>query len=338
MSTNHLNLGRYLIFDIMSELCFGRSFNLQLHRENRYMTDGICKLHKFNSAFVQSVELSHYHLEKIFSPHGLYYGWRFMTMVHESFSSGFLNNQSKSNCLLSSMSRVKSSVYGEGYSAVELWSECKFLMVTGSGSPASALAALLYYLSQYPSCYERAAEEIRATFTSASEICSGPKMDSCRYLHACINETLRMSPPVGATLWREVEHEGIEIDGHFIPPGCDVGIGIYSIHHNETYFPDPFVFQPERWLPNKKQSISGAAQKAFNPFSMGPRHCLGRQIALMELSDIVSLLLWHLDFRMAHGERDRIGIADARKNVREFAQEDHIFSFFDGPHLEFRPR
>ena len=58
-----------------------------------------------------------------------------------------------------------------------------------------------------------------------------------------------MSPPVGSPLWREVGPGSEVIDGVVLPPGCSVGTGVYSMHHNEADFVDAHEFQPERWLP-----------------------------------------------------------------------------------------
>ncbi|KAF2204249.1 hypothetical protein GQ43DRAFT_192728 [Delitschia confertaspora ATCC 74209] len=52
-------------------------------------------------------------------------------------------------------------------------------------------------------------------------------------------------------LWRELlpdDKTSITIDVHVIPHGTWVGIHVYSLYNNEKYFPDLFVFKPERWL------------------------------------------------------------------------------------------
>ena len=60
---------------------------------------------------------------------------------------------------------------------------------------------------------------------------------------------MRMSPPTGGVMWREVEEGGTMVDGEFIPEGCDVGISMYTIHHNEAYYPGSYTYKPERWIP-----------------------------------------------------------------------------------------
>ncbi|KAI9687191.1 MAG: hypothetical protein M1820_010507 [Bogoriella megaspora] len=328
----------------MSEFAFGRNFDLQTRPEHRYMVDGITTLHKFNSAYVQSLDLVKYHMEKIFSPQGLWYGWKFLQIARKLAESRNLPNTTMNPGVFWQMSNFQETSNANKFSMDELWAESKFLMVTGGWSPASALASLLFYLSRYPSCHRRVTAEVRSIFDKASEIHSGSQMTSCHYLRACILESLRMSPPGGAVLWREVERNAMMIDGHAVPPGCDVGTGMYSIHHNENYFPDSFTFKPERWLDDDQRVCQNLDQghRAFTAFSIGPRSCLGRSLVMMELTDIAALLLWHLDFRLPAGPEAQIGAGTeglrGRHRIDEFQQRDHIFSFFDGPCLEFRQR
>jgi cytochrome P450 len=159
-------------------------------------------------------------------------------------------------------------------------------MLQGGDTTTSALSAMFFYLSRYPLCYQQLVAEIRSTFTHGSEIVSGTKLSNCAYLRACIDETLRISPPIVTTLWRKIatdyeDNEPFIVDGHFIPPGTDVGVNIFSIHHNHSYFPEPFIFKPERWLPgvSSSETEGRAIHDAFTPFSMGPRGCAGKTMA-----------------------------------------------------------
>lgn len=297
----------------------------------------VSPLHRFNSAFVQSVDLARYHIEKIFYPQGLWYIWKILK-EGQRFSAERFTDKS-GNTLLSFLYKERDSGTGAKLSVAEIWSELKFVMVTGGGSPASALASILFYLMRHPKCYARLVEEIRSTFVDASEIHSGSKMASCHYLHACITEGLRISPPTGGVLWRKVEEGGLMIDGEYVGPDYDVGIGVYALNHSEKFFPNAIAFKPERWLPDETESDIRLASRAFTTFSMGPRQCLGRNLATMELCNAIALLLWQLDLRRPKESRLDIGGGiEGSMDENEFQQEDHIVSFFDGPCIEFRRR
>lgn len=138
------------------------------------------------------------------------------------------------------------------------------------------MAAVSYYLSGSSGWYQRVAEEIRTTFSSVDEIRLGPKLNSCVTLRACIDEAMRLSPPGGSSLWREVEKGGALIGGDFIPKGCEVGVGVYAIHHHPDYWEEPFSFKPERWL--KEAARQTDAKQAYAPFNIGPRSCVGKPL------------------------------------------------------------
>lgn len=174
----------------------------------------------------------------------------------------------------------------------------------------------------------------------------GPKMHQCTFLRACIEESMRMSPSAASSLWREVTDTGAEVDGEYIPPGVDVGTCIYSIHHNPAYYPHPFTFCPERWIAKEAQLFQSdieLARSAFNPFSIGPRSCIGKGLAYVELSLVLSHVLWAFDLRLAPGELGHVGEGKVdspfgRHRVNEFQLFDHLTSAKHGPFLKFKPR
>ncbi|KAK9417771.1 hypothetical protein SUNI508_01528 [Seiridium unicorne] len=190
----------------------------------------------------------------------------------------------------------------------ELWPEAVFSFGAGGDTTATAMAGAFFYLSRNPDCYKQLATEIRTTFKSADEIRGGPDLAGCQYLRGCIDESLRMASPVGTTLWRELgsREDGrgpLVVDGHTIPHGTLVGVNIYSLHHNEEYFPDPFVFRPERWLGDDADK----ARAAFTPFSVGSRTCAGKPLAYQEISLALAKTLWYFDFEPAPGDQGKVG-------------------------------
>lgn len=152
-----------------------------------------------------------------------------------------------------------------------------------------------------------------------------------------------MSPSVGSSLAREVQEGGAVVDGEYIPAGCDVGVPIYSIQHHPAYFSDPFTFSPERWLVGEQGSTKDSvalASSAYTPFSMGPRGCIGKGMALTEMMLTMATVLWTLDFKMAIGDSAG-GDANAawgRHRPNEFQLKDHVTAARDGPVLHFRQR
>jgi cytochrome P450 len=230
---------------------------------------------------------------------------------------------------------------GEGFAMPELWAEASLLIVAGSDTSSTSLAGTFFYLTHNPDILAKIAEEVRSTFQDVEDIKSGPKLSSCTYLKACIDETLRMSPPIGGFLPRDVLPGGATIDGHYIPAGMAVGCSAYAVHHNAVYFPNPFSYQPGRWLPSTstKESIQ-LAQSAFCPFSLGPRGCIGQNMAYMELMTTVARTVWLFDMKLAGSLGE--GLPDAaewgRERPGEYQLEDVFVSRKTGPLVEFMKR
>jgi cytochrome P450 len=234
---------------------------------------------------------------------------------------------------------------GEGFAMPELWAESSVLIVAGADTSSTCLAGTFFYLTHNPSVLSKLTQEVRATFQDIEDIKSGPQLNSCAYLKACIDETLRMSPPIGGLMPRDVLSGGATIDGHYIPAGTAVGCSAYAIHHKAAYFPSPFSYQPERWLSSSsngtatKESIE-LAQAAFCPFSLGPRGCIGRSMAYMELMMTVGRTVWLFDMKLAGrlGE----GLPDAmewgRNRSGEYQLKDVFVSRKTGPLVEFVKR
>ncbi|KAL8768880.1 MAG: hypothetical protein Q9194_005593, partial [Teloschistes cf. exilis] len=105
----------------------------------------------------------------------------------------------------------------------ELLADAIFLMLAGSDTSATAMSAIFFYLVENAVQYTRLITEIRDRFSDVEDIHSGSALASCTYLTACIEESMRMSPPAPRAIWREVDHGGTAIDGKYIPAGYDVG-------------------------------------------------------------------------------------------------------------------
>lgn len=194
--------------------------------------------------------------------------------------------------------------------------------------------------------YDRLAKEIRDTFSSTSDIRQGPELRSCVYLHAVIDECLRMCPPVSAAPWRVVLSGGQRIDGHDIPEGTEVGTGLYSLMHNSAYFDEPFRFNPDRWIEsgtNPAEKIE-VQRRAFAPFLIGARMCAAKNMAMAELILTTAQVLYSMDFKAADGPEGKLGEGKVGMGVgRERPEEFQLLSHFvtvakRGPILQFRGR
>ncbi|ROV88370.1 hypothetical protein VPNG_10271 [Cytospora leucostoma] len=230
----------------------------------------------------------------------------------------------------------------------DLWAEAIMIVGAGGSTTATPISAIFFYLSRYPTAYERLASEIRSGFLSGREISQGPRLNACTYLRAVIDEGLRLSTGTIST-WRNQDAasiaagEELVIDGHIIPPGTEVAINAYSFMRNADYFPDPFAFRPERWLAEGVAEESDAQRehratmrRAFVPFSLGSRSCAGQPMAYLELNLAVARAMWYFDFEKAPGEAGKLGEVPGKP--LEFKLEDATIVGHHGPNLVLHPR
>ena len=224
----------------------------------------------------------------------------------------------------------------------------------GGSTVATTMSGIFFYLSRNSDAYARLAAEIRTTFSSGTDIRQGPQLSSCKYLRAVIDETMRLPPSTLAVAWREQEAASIAagerfiVDGHVIPPGTQVGLSNFSLQHDATYFPEPFAFRPERWLPLESETADqkvgrDSMRRAFVPFSVGECSCAGKPMAYLEMSLVIAKTMWYFDFAKAPGEAGRLGEGspertDGRVRTGEFQLQDGAVVGHDGPNLRFAPR
>ena len=228
---------------------------------------------------------------------------------------------------------------GKGLSMPELWGEANVLMIAGSDTTSTTLAATLFYLVRTPSALARLTKEVRGAFSQVEEIVSGTELNGLVYLKACIDEALRLAPAVPGAIPREVMEGGAVVDGVFLPAGTDCGTPVYSIHRQEKYYRAAGDFVPERWLEGATCSASGmewkttqeevdTARRAFCPFSIGPRGCIGKSMAFMEMRLTLARLLFLFDMTLADREGEDSG--------GHLALVDHFTSAKNGPNIEFQ--
>ncbi|KAF3766843.1 cytochrome P450, partial [Cryphonectria parasitica EP155] len=167
------------------------------------------------------------------------------------------------------------------------------LIIAGSETTATTLCGLTWYLLSHPACLQKLTDEVRGAFQSLDEI-TGDSTATLPYLHGCIEEGLRMFPPVTIGLPRDCP--GAVIDGRYIPKDTIVQCDPLTLHTSPRYWVDSEEYRPERWL---GAGLEGDDKRAFQPFSTGPRACLGVNMAYMELRIALAKLMWTYDMEMA---------------------------------------
>ncbi|KAF5009700.1 hypothetical protein FDECE_4109 [Fusarium decemcellulare] len=190
----------------------------------------------------------------------------------------------------------------------ELCQQSNTLIVAGSETTATCLTGIVFCLLSNQRCREKLSNEVRSRFQSDTEI-TGDATADLKYLSAVIEEGLRIFPPAPFGLPRI--SPGATIDGHYIPPGVVVSVDHWTTKHDERYWKDAHSFIPERWIGEGFGDVKEASQ----PFSLGPRACLGINLAYLEmriiLAKMVGMPCTFLTTRKPRGPPNR-RVAEAR--------------------------
>ncbi|MCI4378650.1 hypothetical protein PGIGA_G00218230 [Pangasianodon gigas] len=170
--------------------------------------------------------------------------------------------------LLSNTNMSKKDVYG---SVTEL-------LLGGVDTTSNTMMWALYLLSQDPKAQDTLYQEVNSIIKE-DKIPTAEDINSMPYFKAVIKETLRMYPvvPMNARLLSEND---VIIGGHFFPKKTSFIMHHYAITHDETIFPEPKVFKPERWLRDGRERPSPFGSI---PFGFGVRGCVGKRIAELEM-------------------------------------------------------
>ncbi|KAF2964129.1 hypothetical protein GQX73_g9454 [Xylaria multiplex] len=345
---------QYLGVDVIGMLAFGHQFKTQTEDSFRFIPQVIDAMSWRINTYMHFPLLSY--LENVLAILGKRQVIRFGDAVTSMIKARMAQDKDAHHDLYS----IVADYIGKGQQGLyrgELWPEAILFIMAGGTTTATTMSAMFFYLSRNPAVYSTLATEIRSTFKSADEIHSGSQLNSCKYLRACIDETLRMSPPSLAILWRQQEardhgNDPFIVDGHIIPPGTQVGVSLYSLFHNEEYFPNSFTFMPERWLDSPvggedavsgHETVSTTIRKAFVPFLIGDRACAGKPMAYLEASLTLARVLWFFDFEVAPGQVESSGAGkpgrtDGRGRPDEFQLDDIFVAAHDGPTLIFNRR
>ena len=370
----------YLVFDILCDLCFGRSLNIKESGENSFrdIPKTIHALMKFMYP-VRSIRLlrgrAGADIVKItrspsvglllwLKPRGLNRLLNILTPSDVKAYYAFIGESVAARSMAEQVSEKLSKDGKEGrqdmfhfiYQAVdpdtgkraltqqELLSEVSLLVGAGSDTTAITLSGFFFYIVRNPKLYGKLVKEIRSSFDSADEIVSGPKLLSCKYLRACIDETLRISPVVSSGLYRTVLPGGQMIDGDFYPAGVTVITSGWSSGRSDEYG-DPNVYRPERWIVDEETGVTvedvNRISTLMRPFSTGWSSCVGQNLAILELLLTIARTLFRLDVRAAPGSTLGEGnpsLGWGRRNRNEFQLFDAFIGMRDGPMIQFKTR
>ncbi|XP_055891003.1 cytochrome P450 26A1-like isoform X1 [Biomphalaria glabrata] len=187
-----------------------------------------------------------------------------------------------------------------GLSREEIVDNALTTLIAGSGTTSGALSCLILMLGKYPDVLETLRAELNKKgllHADKTVPLSYENILTLEYTQWIIKEVLRLLPPVGGA-FRKAE-KTLELGNYQVPKGWSVMYSIRDTHNTSDLFHDRNLFLPERWQDTTLQTTLRKPEScSYIPFGAGPRSCLGKSLAVLEMSvfliELARLVDWEL--------------------------------------------
>nr|ULR85518.1 cytochrome P450 [Spodoptera frugiperda] len=185
-----------------------------------------------------------------------------------------------------------------------LVAQCILFFSAGFETSANTMGFTLFELAKNPEVQQKAAEEVDEFMRRHNNKLVYDCVTELPYLEACMYEAMRMYPVLGI-LTREVMDDYVLPTGLKLDEGVRIHIPIYYMHYNPEFFPEPYKYNPERFMPGNKENIN---PNTYFAFGSGPRLCIGKRFSKMQvMSGLITFL-----------KKYKVELADGMESELEF--------------------
>ncbi|MFF0726922.1 cytochrome P450 [Streptomyces sp. NPDC004134] len=193
-------------------------------------------------------------------------------------------------------SDLVAALVGAGESPARIRDTVLTTMLAAHHTTGVAISWTLYLLARHPEVAERATEEVDRVLGDRGAPDYGD-LRPLSYLDTVLREAMRLYPP-GPYGAREAT-EDLKLGEYTVPAGTTIFYPFWAVHMNPEHWPDPEVFDPDRFAP---EASARRHRFAYIPFGLGPRSCEGAALAMVEAKLVLAMLLKRFRFRMAPGQ------------------------------------
>lgn len=260
-------------FDVIADLCFGEPFGcLQDKATHKYIKMVFASLRAFPLFYIMSYWPLTKYLRNLVLDQSVmagrleYYKWiasrTQQRVARETQRPDFMTEILKHN-----------GEKGVALEPAEMNTNTTVFISAGSETTATLLSGATWLLLKNPTALRKLQDEVRGRWNSYADI-TMEDVNNAPYLIAVLQEALRYFPPVPTGFERKVPKGGEMVSGYFMPENTSLCVSSYPTSHSARNFKDPDAFVPERWMGDPKYADD--KRTALQPFSFGPRNCLGK--------------------------------------------------------------
>ncbi|XP_065351009.1 cytochrome P450 9e2-like [Cloeon dipterum] len=197
------------------------------------------------------------------------------------------NNKTRAD-MIQLLLDVRSGDQKKDISNMDITSQAFSFFLGGFDTMATAFSFVSHSLALHPEVQEKVREEVKEVLSKHNNKMDYEATKELLYMDMVISEVLRLYPVAPMTdrlCGSTVSFPEFDLT---IEKGTSVTIPVYGLHTDPDYFPDPFKFDPERFTEENKKNIKSFT---YLPFGEGPRNCIGKRFALLELKIGLSKIL-----------------------------------------------
>ncbi|XP_060853196.1 probable cytochrome P450 6a13 isoform X1 [Rhopalosiphum padi] len=169
---------------------------------------------------------------------------------------------------------------GVGLTGSQILSNAFGFFAAGFETTSTTLSFCLYELALKKNIQDRVREEIKLTKIKYNGVIDNEFLNDLIYLDMVIAETIRKYPVLFALFRVATKTYRVPNDSLIIEKGQKIIIPTFSLHFDPRYFSDPEVFNPERFSAEENAKRPNGV---YLPFGNGPRICIGKRFAEMEM-------------------------------------------------------
>ena len=196
--------------------------------------------------------------------------------------------------LLSDLLRAQDSD-GSFMTDQQIRDEVMTMLLAGHETTALTLSWAWFLLATHPDVQAKLQDEVDRVLTGRPP--TAVDVGQLTYTNDVVRETMRLYPP--AWVITRMAAQQVEIGGYVVPTGSNIILSPWVTHRDARFFPQPDLFDPERWSAGREQA---SAKFAYFPFGGGPRICIGNSFALMEAAILLVAVAQRFQIDLVPGQ------------------------------------
>ncbi|KAI0594386.1 cytochrome P450 [Biscogniauxia sp. FL1348] len=295
--TEGINLSEaynWVTFDIIGDLTFGESFNAVAEAKSNFWISLILDASYFAMISTTAKRIP---ILKLMLPFVMPKNAPERFKIHRKLTDEKLQKRIQQGATSNREDFFAHILRRGNFTPGQLRTQSIVLTVAGSETTSTFLSGVTYFLLKNPETLSKLRREVRSAFPSADDI-TGDATGQLPYLRAVVEEGLRLFPPAAIGLQRV--SPGAVVDGHWIPAGTTVATDPFTAAHDSRNFRQPWDFRPERWTDPECADNKAASR----PFSLGPRACIGTNLALLESRIVLAKVVHAFDLELLSRDLD----------------------------------